>query len=89
MNWMPWIILVIIIIIILLLIIFLFYRAKKIRKKDLETITEMEAQLEQARKLGLPTKDLEKLLTEAKELRETKEKEGKEKKMDTNTKKNK
>jgi len=68
-NWTPWIILIIIIIIIIIIILFFILRARKLKQKDLETISEMEAQLEQAKKLGLPTKELERLLEEAKGLR--------------------
>jgi hypothetical protein len=73
MDWTPYIILLIVIVIILIVIIFFILRSRKLKQKDKKAIAEIESQLEQARKLGVPTGELEKLLEEAKGLRKRKE----------------
>ncbi|MCK5560294.1 MAG: hypothetical protein KAJ51_06855, partial [Thermoplasmata archaeon] len=81
MDWTPYIILIIIIVIIIISIIaFMAYRARKMRQKDMETIAEMEVKLKEAKKLGLPTAELKRVLQDAKGVREVKSKEPMEKK---------
>lgn len=76
MDWTPYIILIIIIVIIIISILAIMaYRARKSRQEDLETISEMEAKLKEAKKLGLPTAELKRVLEEAKGVRKVKSKE--------------
>lgn len=72
MDWTPWIIfiLVIIIIIISLIAILMFYRARKLRKQDMMSISNIESKLSKTKEKGLAIGDLEKLLGAAKELRD-------------------
>jgi hypothetical protein len=75
MDWTPWIILISVVIIILFVIAFMFLKKRKDRKAELDAIAEMEAELERARKFGLPTAKLERMLKETKEMGGVKDKE--------------
>jgi hypothetical protein len=72
MDFTPWIILIMIVIIILIVVIVLFNRSRKMKKKESTAISEMEDELKQAKELGLPTEELEKLLEDAKGIRKRK-----------------
>jgi hypothetical protein len=67
-NWTPWIIMIIIISIIITILAFMFARSMKEKKEKNKVISDMEAELEKARELGLPTAKLERMLKETKEL---------------------
>jgi hypothetical protein len=73
-DWTPVIIAIIIVIIIAIILIFMLLRSRKERKEDLDTISEIEKELEEAKKLGLPTAEIEKILSEAKQVREVERK---------------
>ncbi|MFW9881695.1 MAG: CARDB domain-containing protein, partial [Candidatus Thorarchaeota archaeon] len=72
MDWMPWMIMIIIVIIILIVVFAILNRSRKMKKKEIATISEMEDELKQAKELGLPTEELEKLLEDAKGIRKRK-----------------
>jgi uncharacterized cupredoxin-like copper-binding protein len=62
------------IIVLVILIVMLIRKEKELRDKDTHAISEMESQLAQMKQMGLPTKELERLLKDTKEGDETKKK---------------
>jgi PKD repeat protein len=61
------IIAIVVIIVILIPVLLSVMKSKKAKAEDMEAIIEMEAKIEKAKKLGLPTRDLERLLKQARE----------------------
>jgi PKD repeat protein len=55
-----------VIIVVVIIILTMFIRNQKIRKKEEEKISDMEEKIAKMKKMGLPTRDLEKVLKEAK-----------------------
>ncbi len=62
-------VIVAVVVVIIVLVLMFVLKSKKSKKPDVdeEAIAEMEAKIERARKLGLPTGEMEKLLRQAKE----------------------
>jgi uncharacterized membrane protein len=63
------VIIAVIVVVVILLVVMMILKSKKGKESehDKEAIAEMEAKIERAKKLGLPTGELERLLKEAKE----------------------
>jgi hypothetical protein len=61
------IIAIIVVILIMVPILIMVMRSKQMKAQEDEKITEMEAKIEKMKKMGLPTRDLEKVLKEAME----------------------
>jgi hypothetical protein len=68
-DFIFYILLIIFIVIIILLLFMLIQKEKVIREQDIDTLSEIEEKLQQARELGLPESEIRKALSEAEELR--------------------
>jgi PKD repeat protein len=62
-----WIIIVVVIILVLIPVFMMFMKSRSQKAEEDQAISEMEAKIEKAREMGLPTRDLERLLKQAKE----------------------